>query len=184
VESNITLTVDDLGGGGSGRFVFSNNNSAGSSVKILNVFLETGLSSIINNVAFDAVNSIGMVNFGSSGQPAPPGGNNLTPPWQNSQTFFTAKKSGSDANNIDGTEAAAFSFDFLATKTLNDIVNVILDNNSNNGRAAIHVGGLTGGASVSAVTTTVVPLPAAAWMGMMMLGGLGAIKKVRDKKLS
>ena len=30
----------------------------------------------------------------------------------------------------------------------------------------------------------VVPLPAAAWMGMMMLGGLGVIKKMRDKKLS
>ena len=30
----------------------------------------------------------------------------------------------------------------------------------------------------------VVPLPAAAWMGMVMLGGLGAVKKFRSRRLA
>jgi len=31
-------------------------------------------------------------------------------------------------------------------------------------------------------TTTAIPLPAAAWMGLSMLGGLGAMKKLRSRK--
>ena len=31
---------------------------------------------------------------------------------------------------------------------------------------------------------TVIPLPAAAWMGMVMLGGLGAVKKFRSRRLA
>lgn len=184
---DITLTVDDLGGGGSGRFLLA--NGASSNVKVLNFFLEEGLENVIENVAFDAASSVGTVNMSASGQKAPPGSSNLAPAWGNDQTFFTAKKSGSAANTLHGGETAAFSFDFLTGEVLADIEAIIINNNSDhNGRAAIHVGGFTGSpSSVSAVTNfkegegpgptpvpSPVPLPAALWMGVVLLGGIGA----------
>ena len=192
----MTLTVWELDSGG-GRFELA--DGAAANVKVLNFFLEDGLGSVIENVAFDSANSVGVVNFGSTGQPAPPGGANLTPRWWNDDTFFSATKSGSGANFLHGGETVAFSFDFVSdTGALLDIQNVIADNNlDHNGRVAIHVGGFTGSVgSTTAITTVQVdpgpgpgpnpnpnpnpaPLPGAVWMGLALIGGMGAARAVR-----
>ena len=182
---DITLTVDDPGDpGGQGSFLFE--NEAESYVKVLSIFMEEGLDGIIDpiieNVAFDAANSSIGVSFSpvSPNMTAPPGGNNLLPVWDNDATFFEAKKDGSAS--LDGDEHAAFTFDFVAGKTLADIDAVISDNNfDHNGRVAIHVGGFTGNPdSFSAITVDVppspipvIPLPGTVWMGVALLAVMG-----------
>ena len=181
----MALTVGDIDGD-SGLFVLV--NGAAANVKVLNFFLEDGLSSVIENVAFDAANSVGAVNFGDAGQPAPPGGENLTPRWRNDDTFFTATKSGNGANYLHGGETVAFSFDFAGASGLSDIQDIIADNNlDHDGRVAIHIGGFVGSVgSTTAITTVqtgpgspVVPLPAAVWMGLALIGGIGGARTVR-----
>lgn len=175
--SGLNLWVDVLNVGGKANLVFHNDSTISSI--ITQIYLESGLSSLLANGAI-ASQSAG-VSFQVGATPAdPPGGTNIG--WTG--TFYSVGRTsaGGSSNGINEPppiELLTLSFDFVGGATVDSIVAAL---GSAGTRIGEHIQSLPTGASVSAVTT-VVPLPTAIGPGLSLLVGLALYRYRRSRKV-
>jgi len=172
--SGLDLWVDVTSSGGYVDMKFNNDSTI--SAILTQIYLESNLSSLLNNGMIYA--TTGNVHFVPGANPSsPPGGTNIG--WVGE--FYTAGRvkaggvsNGIDDDAVDPDESLTLRFDLLTGKTLDDVLSSLVDD----GRVAGHVQGLPRGASVSVVT---VPLPVAGSAGLAMLGAIGLARVVRGR---
>jgi hypothetical protein len=176
--SGLDLWVDVLNSAGKADFVFHNDSSISSI--ITQIYFESGLSSLIANGTI-AVESSG-VDFKVGATPAnPPGGTNIG--WTG--TFYSDGRvnQGGVSNGINNvsTETLTVRFDLIGGKSVDDVIAALGKPGS---RIAEHIQSLPQGASVTAVTTTIVPLPEAFGPGLILLGSIAAyrLRRVRPTR--
>ncbi|MFN0131334.1 MAG: hypothetical protein ACKVW3_02185 [Phycisphaerales bacterium] len=154
------------------RFRFTNTAAIYCSVS--EVYYDNRNSAPLSNL-MTPLNQFGATFAGGGASPGNlPGGANLSPAF-NATSAFSADAVGNPANGLD-TPADWLEMDFTlaAGKTFTSVVNAV-----NNGdlRLGLHVRaiGISGNsdAFVNGGTLQVIPLPAAAWMGLSGLGIAG-----------
>lgn len=172
--AGLDLWVDVLDVGGTKvDFVFHNDSTVDSIIG--RIFFESPLATILDNGGIQAQSAgVSMVYSEPGGNL--PGGNNIA--WV--AAFADANKSGSVSNGINngGTETLTIRFDYINGANVNSVLNMLV---SSSGRIGEHIQSIgPQSVSMAAVTTgTPVPLPAAVWSGMALIGAIGAYRARR-----
>lgn len=153
-------------------------------------------ASVISEIYFDDGTLLGIaqvlngpgVSFTSGGANPPnlPGGANLSPAFQVTAGFLAESGPPAPQNGVGPNEHVTIRFNLLGGQTYADALNAIVLSGAPGGlRIGVHVIGFDNGGSESFVnTTTVMPLPAAAWMGMALLGSVGGVGFFRKRRQS
>ncbi len=195
VEAQMSMFVAEVSGQpNQAAFIFKNFGSIGS--RINDVYFDDGtlfgIASISNGSGTNFVQNASPGNL--------PGGNTLDPPFitsGNPGAMFSADSSNAP-NGIDNgvntgatfpsAEAIRITFNLINGKTVADVLSALSTPTGYTPggapiyalRVGLHVGSIEGvGANDSDgfvnVPGVVVPLPAAAWMGMTLLGSVGGV---------
>jgi hypothetical protein len=174
--------------GSNASFVFRNTTSGGSS-SLASIWFETGFASIFTGL--DATLTQTGVNFSFDVTPLGPG-NNAPPPAPNAipstpwtSNFAKLDKIGAAANGINPGEALTVVFGYSGTESalVGDLLNGFGDR-----RIALHlISAGNGECGVSATTgqsvdscsigVSAVPLPAAVWLLLSAILGLGGVAR-------
>jgi hypothetical protein len=150
-------------------------------------------ASSITDVYFDDGTLLGIaqifagpgVSFSQGASPPNlPGGNTLSPAFLTSAGFLSDSDPPAQPNGVNPGEWLTIRFNLLNPPSgPPDYTDTLAALASGELRIGIHVQGYAGGGSESFVNTAVVPLPAAAWMGMSLLGGVGGVGFFRRRRL-
>jgi hypothetical protein len=171
---DLSVTVVDAG-----SFLIRNESLIASGIKT--IYFEEGIGDVIWRMTIGS--SVGVDFVEPNTNKAPPGGNNLTPEWKKANTFFTADETNA-GNGINPGESLTIGFEFLTGKGMRDLLGIITNDGTNNGRIAVHVGSIgADGFSVSAITGGAhAPLPGAAGMGLALFCALGVSGVIRRRE--
>jgi hypothetical protein len=183
--TGLDLWVDVLDVGGTQvDFVFHNDSSISSIVT--QIYFESTLSGLISGGTIYGQTS--GVSFTSTASPTTPaGGEGID--WAGELFAFGRANQGGVNNGINAGlgESLTIRFDYAGLSTHDDLLAALMAD----GRIAQHVQGLPGGGSIGTVSgwneigegvgQIVIPLPAAAWMGLAMMSalGLGSLRRRR-----
>ena len=152
------------------------------------------LASSITDIYFDDGTLLGIAQIFNGGPgvsfsqgaapPDLPGGNTLTPAFDTTSGFLADSNSPAQPNGVNPGEWVTIRFDLQDTPVQKNYADTLAAlANGEDLRIGIHVQGYAGGGSEAFVNTTaVVPLPAAAWMGMSLLGGVGGVGFFRRRQ--
>lgn len=161
-------------------FVFSNNAPSGSTAVIDAVYFDDGslltIASVTNGAGVefqqDSEVSVKPKNL--------PDGGTLTPPFETSfyngdpQGFFAADADNpSPTYGVNAGETLTIRFELYPTPTIDDTLAALANGEL---RIGIHVQALPQGGASASFVNSVVPVPAAAWIGMGLFGLIGAAK--------
>jgi hypothetical protein len=170
----LDLSVDVTVAGGIASFGFANDSfgdSAGAVVARL--YFESGLG----DLGFDDPSIAGGsgVSFSTSypGPGSPPGGNTVD--WSG-EYFAIGAVSPPPVNGLGVGDSLVVTFSYAGT--LDALLAALIDP-SGDARIAAHVLDCHGGESCAAITTTVVPAPAALALLFSALGALGLVRRRR-----
>jgi hypothetical protein len=167
--TGLDLWVDVLDVGGTQvDFVFHNDSTIPSIIS--QIYFESTLGSLISGGAIHAQTA--GVSFQVGATPSsPPGGTNIG--WAGEIIDFgNTDAIGGVNNGINAGvgENLTIRFSYVGATAVNDVLDALQDD----GRIAAHVRSVGDeGESIAVVTGVIVPLPAAAWMGLATLGGIG-----------
>ena len=162
---------------GAGQVGFLFKNAVGTAASVTDVYFDDGtllgIASIYSNAG---------VSFSQGASPPNlPSGNNIG--FVTTAGFLADSDSPASANGVNAsTEWLKIVFNLINSKTYADTVAAI--DNGADLRIGLHVQaiGQPGGSDSYVNTLTVVPLPAAAWMGITLLGGTGIVGYLRKRR--
>jgi hypothetical protein len=152
------------------------------------------LASSITGIYFDdgALLGIASINEGPGVQftqggspPNLPAGNTASPPFVTTAGFLADSDPPVQPNGVNPGEWVEIIFNLKLGKTVADVNTALAMGGVDGGlRVGLHVQAQPDGQSDSYLNNfAVVPLPAAAWMGMSLLGGVGGVGFFRRRRL-
>lgn len=174
--AGLDLWVDVLDVGGSQvDFVFHNDSTI--SAIVTQIYFESTFSGLLTNGALQGATA-GVAFVVGADPGSPPGGTNIS--WAGELASFGRANAGGVSNGVNNPppiETLTIRFDYDGATTLADVLDVLGDAS---GRIAQHVQSVgTSSASISTVTSGIVPLPTAAWSAMVLIAAIGLVRTVR-----
>jgi hypothetical protein len=170
----------DVTDAGSGQVNFTFHNAGPAEMSITDVYFDDGtllgIASVTNGSGVD---------FAQGASPGDlPGGNNANPAFETTAGFSADSEPPAQPNGVNPGEELSIKFNLIGGQSFADTINALTLAGANGGlRIGLHVQGFANGGSESFINNpTPVPLPAAAWMGMALMGSGGAVTFIRRRR--